>query len=54
MLRAYIESNLAFMRANRNQISTVVEIVRATSVLTSIPIRWRSQSGRSSTQRPVD
>jgi AcrR family transcriptional regulator len=30
MLRAYIESSLEFMRDNSNQISTLVEIVRAT------------------------
>jgi hypothetical protein len=30
MLRAYIESNLEFMRDNPNQLSAVVEIVRAT------------------------
>jgi AcrR family transcriptional regulator len=30
MLRAYIESNLDFMRDNPNQLSAVVEIVRAT------------------------
>src|SRR5271169_2961713 len=30
MLRAYIESNLEFIRDNPNQLSAVVEIVRAT------------------------
>ena len=30
MLRAYIESNLEFMRDNPNQISALVEIIRAT------------------------
>lgn len=45
MLRAYIESNLEFMRDNPNQISAVVEIVRATIAGAKSPFGANREGG---------
>jgi hypothetical protein len=45
MLRAYIESNLEFVRDNPHQISAVVEIVRATIADAKSPISGNRDAG---------
>ncbi len=45
MLRAYIESNLEFMRENPKQISALVEIVRATIAGANSPFSGSPNAG---------